>query len=365
MQPELFLSFSSHDLEVANLIVADVERHAGWRFFQCSRPEDNPAGGDWPAALAENLAASLAVVLLHSEHARNSRYVHREIEMAVAIDKPIVAIRLDDVPWAPGVDYLMRTIQAPLVHREDLVAYLPHLRNAIARVLPTALSLPLDAIADRQLKVEAICHLARLLAKEHGCVRLYGLALKLVGLDSLFMASPCQAGRTWDELCMTLRQIADFTCDENGGSALVPIISKEDIVLLIMVATDTEQDVTHPAYMGHLRRGLVAQLEKRGLNPICQSDELQIEDLSSAESSSMVADFLTGLAKLDVKSEANCPKIMAEQSLPTGRPEALRGALCSLIRSTKPLARALPLALTGVTAWQLLAQISRKGACRQ
>jgi len=354
MPRELFLSYSSHDQDAAALIVDDVERHTGWRFFQCSRPDDNPVGGDWTAALANHLTDCLAMVLVHSAHARASRYVHREIEMAVAIEKPIVAIRLDDVGWAPGVDYLMRTIQAPVVPRSDLPAYLPHLRRAIARLLPSALALPLDSISDRQLKVDSVCHLARLLAKEQEGVRLYGMGIKLGGIDSLFVASPNEASRIWEELCAELRASADFKRDKDGGFALLPVLSKEDVVLLLLVAPAARPKTTCHETMTNLRLWIAKLLVESGLDPTFKDGEQPLPDPLSGETPSRVADFLTGLGKdVEARDSGKPDKRLA------GHPEALREVLRTLSRSTEPPPRTLPLALTGAAAWQQFAMIGR------
>ena len=349
MPRELFLSFSSHDQDAATLIVDDVERHTGWRFFQCSRPDDNPVGGDWTAALANHLSDCLAMVLVHSAHARTSRYVHREIEMAVAIEKPIIAIRLDDAGWGPGVDYLMRTIQAPVVLRRDLPVYLPHLRRAIARVLPSALALPLDSIADRQLKVEAVRHMACKVAPKSGGARMHGLAVKLEGLDDLFVASPCVASRAWDDLCTSLRQSADFELGEDGGFALLPILSKEDIVQLVLVTAATRSEIACQVTMAGLRDGIVADLQGRGITPTVKEGMLALDDPSGGGSFERIAEWLTALAK-DTRAPAT--PVPEAATIPSGNPEVLREALRTLVRTVEPPPRTLPLALTGVAAWR-------------
>jgi hypothetical protein len=361
MPCELFLSFSSADQDVADRIVADVEHHTGWRFFQCTRPENNPAGGDWTVTLASQLAGCLAVVLVHSEHARASRYVHREIEMAVALGKPIVAIRLDDAAWAPGVDYLMRTLQAPVVRRDGLVDYLPHLRNALARQLPRALALPLDSVEDRRLKVDAVCHLARALATESVGVHLHGLGIRLEGLEGLFAASPCTANRCWDELCGVLRRVARLACDADGRRhAILPVISKEDLILFVLVAPAGSANDARLQLLDTWYRCLVRSMAEYGVALSTRADSLSLPSPSSAETPGMVARFLTGLGDKNGRSAGEAAP--AELQVPDGggHDKALREELRSLVRASEPLPRSLPVALTGAAAWQRFEAIAEQ-----
>lgn len=349
MTRELFLSFGSKDRAVADIVVDNVERHTGWRFFQCTRTDDNPAGGDWTATISKRMEECLAMVLIYSENAK-TKYVHREIEMAVAMEKPIVAIRLDETGWGSGVDYLMRTIQTPTVLRNNLSAYLPHLRRAIAHVLPSALALPLDSIADRQLKVEAVRHLANMFVAESGGARLHGLAVRLNGLDELFVASPCVASRTWDALCAALRQASAF---ERGhdGFALLPILSKEDVVLLVLVAAMARTETMCCAAMDDLRNGVVAELQRRNLTPTVKEAMLALEDQSEGQAFDRIAVWLTDLAKDTKLPAALSEAAISPATIAVGKPEALREALRTLVRSDKPPPRSLPLALTGAAAW--------------
>lgn len=152
---DVFISFATEDLEICKRTVEQIEA-LGWTAWYCSRFADNPAGGNWVERLADELMAATVVVLLYSKAANESKYVFKEVEFAVAWEKPILQIRLDESQPVPALHYLLRSIQSLNAINKSEGHWLIEAEQSLARWLRRPMRLPIDSVLNRQTKVE-IC----------------------------------------------------------------------------------------------------------------------------------------------------------------------------------------------------------------
>jgi len=103
---DVFLSHSSRDAEVAQLIVSELERR-GWKCWVA--PRDIAPGTTWAAAIVQGLDNSRLMVLVYSPAADQSQQVLREIQRAVTRNMPILPFRLQDFAMSQEMQYFLGT----------------------------------------------------------------------------------------------------------------------------------------------------------------------------------------------------------------------------------------------------------------
>jgi TolB-like protein len=105
---DVFISYASQDMAVANKLVETLERHG----FRCwIAPRNVKAGAQYADAIVRALTNAKALVLVLSEHAIASSHVSREIERAAAKKRPIIAWRVDAAPLTPAFEYFLSESQ--------------------------------------------------------------------------------------------------------------------------------------------------------------------------------------------------------------------------------------------------------------
>lgn len=92
LRNDIFISYSSRDVEVANRIVAVLESE-GLSCWIAHR--DIVSGTDYPTAIAEAIEGSSMVVLVFSQSANDSADVNREIQLANEQRLPVFPVRID------------------------------------------------------------------------------------------------------------------------------------------------------------------------------------------------------------------------------------------------------------------------------
>src|SRR5690348_7104382 len=92
----LFISHSSLDNEFA-LALADELRKRGFEslFLDVDPERGIEVGRKWEAALYSNLIASRAVIALHSQHWKDSRWCFAEITHAKLLERTIIPVSID------------------------------------------------------------------------------------------------------------------------------------------------------------------------------------------------------------------------------------------------------------------------------
>ncbi len=136
MSPEVFISHASPDRTTASALTSALEQ-AG---ISCwIAPRDIVPGDAWPAAIVRALRGCRLVVLVLSSHSNVSHQVHRELERAGSLGRPIVPVRIEDVAPSEVMEYFISSrhwLDAPVpVQPEQLAALIEsvnHLRETPA-----------------------------------------------------------------------------------------------------------------------------------------------------------------------------------------------------------------------------------------
>ena len=124
-----FISYSSENRVQADAVrdLLREEQTACWM-----APYDIPAGSKYAYEINNALENCACLVLLLSEAAQNSPFVEREVELAMAYRKSIVAIALEEMQLNPGFKFYLGEEQLVPVRKID--ARTPELRKVLERV---------------------------------------------------------------------------------------------------------------------------------------------------------------------------------------------------------------------------------------
>jgi LuxR family maltose regulon positive regulatory protein len=106
---QVFLSYATEDADSARLLCRVLEAEEGIRCWIA--PRDVEAGTDYAAAILHAIKDSELVLLLFSSFANSSPYVLREIERAIAYERPVVSLRLDDTTPSASLEYYLNLWQ--------------------------------------------------------------------------------------------------------------------------------------------------------------------------------------------------------------------------------------------------------------
>jgi len=104
MAAEVFISYSSKDRTIANMVCALLEErgHRCW-----IAPRDILPGTEWGEAIITGLKGAQVFVLVFSQHANTSPQILREVERAVHLGLPIIPFRIEDVVPERSLEYFM------------------------------------------------------------------------------------------------------------------------------------------------------------------------------------------------------------------------------------------------------------------
>jgi TolB-like protein/thioredoxin-like negative regulator of GroEL len=104
----VFVSYASPDAAVAAALVEALER----RGIACwIAPRDVKAGALYADAIVRAISGAKALVLVLSESAIGSSHVGKEIERASSKKRPIIALRIDNAPLTPALEYFLSESQ--------------------------------------------------------------------------------------------------------------------------------------------------------------------------------------------------------------------------------------------------------------
>ena len=105
-RPEVFISYTQPDRDVAHELVSRVEAHG----IKCwIAPRDVQPGEDWPAAIIAAIAAARVMVLVFSASANKSPQVCLEVERAVNRGVSVLPFRLADIAPSASLEYFLST----------------------------------------------------------------------------------------------------------------------------------------------------------------------------------------------------------------------------------------------------------------
>lgn len=104
MPAQVFISYSSKDRTVANMVCALLEErgHRCW-----IAPRDIIPGTSWGEAIVDGIKSARVFVLIFSSHANASPQILREVERAVHHGMPILPFRIEEVMPERSLEYFM------------------------------------------------------------------------------------------------------------------------------------------------------------------------------------------------------------------------------------------------------------------
>jgi TolB-like protein/Flp pilus assembly protein TadD len=105
---EVFVSYAAADAAIANTVVGVLEQHG----IRCwIAPRDVRAGAQYADAIVRAISGAKALVLVLSANAIDSTHVGKEVERASAKRRPIIALRTDNAPLTPALEYFISESQ--------------------------------------------------------------------------------------------------------------------------------------------------------------------------------------------------------------------------------------------------------------
>jgi tetratricopeptide (TPR) repeat protein len=124
----VFISHSSKDLDIANLICEILEEHQ----IRCwIAPRDIPPGTEYADEIIKAIRNSLAFVIIITKNSDNSRNVRNEIEIAVNCDTHKFGIILDNHEMSGYLQYHFSRIQLIMTHTPVTIDKIHGLINAL------------------------------------------------------------------------------------------------------------------------------------------------------------------------------------------------------------------------------------------
>jgi TolB-like protein/Flp pilus assembly protein TadD len=100
----VFVSYASQDATVAADLVEALERHGVVCWIA---PRDVKAGAVYADAIVRAISDAEALVLLLSANSVASAHVGKEVERASSKRRPLIALRIDDAPLSPALEYFL------------------------------------------------------------------------------------------------------------------------------------------------------------------------------------------------------------------------------------------------------------------
>ena len=169
---DLFVSYSTHNRELAEYIVSRIEARGARCFIA---PRDLATGMEYASEIVRGIDNSWAVLLIFSSDSDRSAYVLRQINSAVSRNKTIIPLRIENFLPSGAMEFYLGPThwldafpEVLDVHLEQILSiveglrarYVPQERSAVRVAGPEVLDIP-DAIARlgityRQISMRAI-----------------------------------------------------------------------------------------------------------------------------------------------------------------------------------------------------------------
>ena len=100
----VFISYASADVAVADTVVAALENHGVTCWIA---PRDVKAGALYAEAIVRAISDAKALVLVLSANSVASAHVGKEVERASSKRRPVIALRIDEAPLSPALEYFL------------------------------------------------------------------------------------------------------------------------------------------------------------------------------------------------------------------------------------------------------------------
>lgn len=125
---DLFISYASHNGDIANFIVEKLEKRGKKCFIA---PRDIIGGSDYACEIVHAISNSCATLLIFSEESDKSAYVLREINSAVSRNKTIIPLRIEDFLPSEAMEFYLGPTQWLNAYPKVLDIHLDSIINII------------------------------------------------------------------------------------------------------------------------------------------------------------------------------------------------------------------------------------------
>lgn len=106
-QPDVFISYSSVNKNVADALVSDFEQH-GIRCWYA--PRDIMPGQEWVTAINDAIKACRLFILVYTSNSNESKQVANEVALAFNSGKTLVPFRLSEDEMSPELEYYLTRV---------------------------------------------------------------------------------------------------------------------------------------------------------------------------------------------------------------------------------------------------------------
>ena len=107
MNPEVFISYSSRDKVIADVVCAALE---GEHIRCWIAPRDVSPGADWAEAIMKAIVGSRVMILVFSAHANSSRQVRREVQRASEKGLTVIPLRVEEVAPVEALEFYIGSV---------------------------------------------------------------------------------------------------------------------------------------------------------------------------------------------------------------------------------------------------------------
>ena len=143
MTPQVFISHSSKDKEIADAICHRLESAD----IPCwMAPRNIEFGSDWTEAIMRGITACRVFVLVFSENANGSGHVRREVAKAFSLGLQVIPFRIQEVLPQTGLSYFLETVHWLDAVTTPLEKHLNSLTERVKMVLANGGSVPPRAL---------------------------------------------------------------------------------------------------------------------------------------------------------------------------------------------------------------------------
>jgi hypothetical protein len=132
MSPDIFISHSSQNKDVADIICKTLEE-SGLRCWIA--PRDVTPGVPYAEAILKGIYSSRLFLMIFSEASNASPQVLREVERAVAKNIPLLTVKIEEAPMTPSLEYFLSAHHWFVAVGVPLEIRLPRLFESVNRVL--------------------------------------------------------------------------------------------------------------------------------------------------------------------------------------------------------------------------------------
>jgi TolB-like protein len=267
----VFLSYASHDAEIANTVCLFLESHG----VSCwMAPRDVVPGAFYAEAIVRAIDAAEVVVLILSQNAAVSSHVVREIERAASKRHPVVSFRIDVTPMPPGLEYFLNTSHWLDTSASGVTPALPKLVDAVQRLIAPVTG------PSRQAG-EVVSKPATLTAEAGETVRVVsplraltrGSGLKMLGAAALFVSALVAGLYLFHSRGESKREVVT-SAEQSAGEGTSPASPPRSVAVLPFtnLSGDTKDD--------YLADGLSEEL----VNALARIPQLSVAARTSSSS---------------------------------------------------------------------------------